>query len=88
VKHFPHEIVILPYKDIGIVRNTSESKLSFQQASYDFFLGQLTGMAAQEHAITEIVREGITKLLDRVYDVVDTEVIGAITTEIGICEGM
>lgn len=39
IPHHPNEWVIIPYKMIDEIKNLPESKLSFQQGSYDFFMG-------------------------------------------------
>jgi hypothetical protein len=60
--------------------------LSFQQASYDFFLGQFTGITGHEHVISALIRRDIARLLDRVYDQVQDEASKAIDAEFGPCE--
>jgi len=86
IRHFPDEIVIVPHNFIEVIKNTPESKLSFQQASYDFFLGKLTGITGHEHAMSALIRRDIARLLDRVYDTVEDEAKRAVAAQIGPCE--
>ncbi|KXX81153.1 Ent-kaurene oxidase [Madurella mycetomatis] len=86
IRHFPDEIVIVPHNFIEVIKNTPESKLSFQQASYDFFLGKLTGITGHEHEMSALIRRDIARLLDRVYDTVEDEAKRAVAAQIGPCE--
>nr|ULA45396.1 cytochrome P450 monooxygenase NecE [Nectria sp. HLS206] len=86
IKHFSDEIVIIPQKDIDRIKAAPESKLSFQQASYDFFMGQFTGITGHDQAMSTLIRRDIARLVDRVYDIVEDEAAQAVDTEIGPCE--
>jgi hypothetical protein len=78
--------VILPHQCIEDVRNNPESTLSFQQASYDFFLGDFTGITGHEKATATTIRRDVGRLLDSVYEIVQDKALAAILEEIGPCD--
>ncbi|KID93365.1 cytochrome P450, partial [Metarhizium majus ARSEF 297] len=86
LKHFSEEIVIIPQKDIDRIKAAPESKLSFQQASFDFFMGQFTGITGHDEAMSSLIRRDIARLVDRVYDIVEDEAVHAIEKELGPCK--
>ncbi|KID81897.1 cytochrome P450 [Metarhizium guizhouense ARSEF 977] len=86
LKHFSEEIVIIPQKDIDRIKAAPESKLSFQQASFDFFMGQFTGITGHDEAMSSLIRRDIARLVDRVYDIVEDEAVHAIEKELGACK--
>ncbi|KAK4867923.1 hypothetical protein LT330_007582 [Penicillium expansum] len=86
IKHFPGEIVIIPNQCLDVIKNSTDTKLSFQQGSYDFFLGDHTGITGHEKATASLLRGHLGRLLDKVYTVVDDEAIRAIKTQVGECE--
>ena len=88
IKHFPNEIVILPPQCLKDIRENPEPSLSFQQGSYDFFVGDFTGVTAHEKATATLVRRDVGRLLDQVYEIVQDRALTAILEEIGPCEGM
>lgn len=69
-----------------MIKNSTDTKLSFQQGSYDFFLGDHTGITGHEKATASLLRGHLGRLLDKVYTVVDDEAIRAIKTQVGECE--
>jgi hypothetical protein len=87
IPHFPEEFVIVPHKCIEEIKNAPESKLSFQQGSYEFFLGIHTGITGHEQAMAALIRRDVGRLLDRVYSVVENEALNAVMSQIGPCEG-
>ncbi|KAF7513037.1 hypothetical protein GJ744_011303 [Endocarpon pusillum] len=83
IQHFPGEIVIVPPHMIDEIKNAPESKLSFQQASYDIFVGQHTGVTNHERAVANILRVGVLRLIDAVYPAIQDEALRAILSELG-----
>ncbi|KAI3324032.1 cytochrome P450 [Xylariaceae sp. AK1471] len=86
VRHFPGEIVIIPHRCIDEIKNSTDAKLSFQQGSYDFFLGDHTGITGHEKATASLLRGHLGRLLDRVYSVVEDEAVKSMKSEIGQCD--
>ncbi|KAM7199181.1 cytochrome P450 [Rhypophila sp. PSN 637] len=86
IKHFPGEMVIIPHRCLDEIKNATDAKLSFQQGSYDFFLGDHTGITGHEKATAALLRGHLGRLLDKVYTVVDDEAARAIKTQVGECE--
>ncbi|KAK2756649.1 hypothetical protein FQN54_005094 [Arachnomyces sp. PD_36] len=86
IKHFPGEIVIIPNGCLDEIKNSTDAKLSFQQGSYDFFLGDHTGITGHEKATAALLRGHLGRLLDKVYTVVDDEAVRSIHTQIGDCK--
>ncbi|PYI01888.1 cytochrome P450, partial [Aspergillus sclerotiicarbonarius CBS 121057] len=86
IKHFPNEIVILPHQCVGDIRDNPEATLSFQQGSYDFFLGDFTGITGHEKATATLIRRDVGRLLDQVYEIVQDRALTSIFEEIGPCE--
>jgi hypothetical protein len=79
--------VILPVKCVEDFKSNPESALSFQQGSYDFFLGDYTGITSHERATATLVRRDVGRLLDQVYEIVQDAALTAIFDHIGACEG-
>lgn len=73
---------------IDQIKNLPESKLSFQQGSYDFFMGWHTGITNHERAVANILKGGVDKIIDAVYAVVQDESSRTVLQNIGPCEGM
>ncbi|PLB36094.1 cytochrome P450 [Aspergillus candidus] len=86
IKHFPDEIVILPASCVEDIKANPESKLSFQQGSYDFFVGDFTGITGHEKATATLIRRDVGRLLDQVYEIVQDAALTSILEEIGPCE--
>ena len=72
---------------IDEIRNIPESKLSFQQGSYDFFMGWHTGVTNHERAVANILKTGVNRIIDVVYGVVQDESYRTVLENIGECEG-
>ncbi|KAG4429208.1 hypothetical protein IFR05_015311 [Cadophora sp. M221] len=85
-KHFPGEVVILPHKWMNEIKSAPESKLSFQQASFDILVGVHTGITGHDLAMASLIRRDVGRLLDRVYTIVDDEAMNALKDGIGPCE--
>lgn len=86
-RHFPGEVVILPHKWMNEIKSAPESRLSFQQGSYDILVGVHTGITGHDLAMATLIRRDVGRLLDRVYTIVDDEAINALKDGIGPCEG-
>lgn len=69
------------------IKANPESKLSFQQGSYDFFVGDFTGITGHEKATATLIRRDVGRLLDQVYEIVQDAALTSILEEIGPCEG-
>ncbi|KAL9616943.1 MAG: hypothetical protein Q9160_008213 [Pyrenula sp. 1 TL-2023] len=80
------EIVIIPHRCLDEIKNSTDAKLSFQQGSYDFFLGDHTGITGHEKATAALLRGHLGRLLDKVYSVVEDEAIRAMKSQVGKCE--
>ncbi|KAF4628188.1 hypothetical protein G7Y89_g9964 [Cudoniella acicularis] len=85
IPHHPYEWVIVPYKMIDEIRNIPESKLSFQQGSYDFFMGWHTGVTNHERTVANILKTGVNRIIDVVYGVVQDESYRTVLENIGDC---
>ena len=72
---------------IDQIKNLPESKLSFQQGSYDFFMGWHTGITNHERTVANILKGGVNKIIDAVYAVVQDESLRTVLDNIGPCEG-
>ena len=72
---------------IDEIKALPEAKLSFQQGSYDFFMGWHTGITNHERAVANILKTGVNKLIDTVYAVVQDEASRTVLNQIGPCEG-
>ena len=72
---------------IDQIKNLPESKLSFQQGSYDFFMGWHTGITNHERTVANILKGGVNKIIDAVYAVVQDECLRTVLDNIGPCEG-
>lgn len=72
---------------IDEIRNIPESKLSFQQGSYDFFMGWHTGVTNHERTVATILKTGVNRIIDVVYGVVQDESYRTVLENIGTCEG-
>ena len=72
---------------IDELRNIPESKLSFQQGSYDFFMGWHTGITNHERVVANLLRTGVSKIIDLVYGVVQDEASRTVLEKIGDCPG-
>lgn len=68
------------------IRNIPESKLSFQQGSYDFFMGWHTGVTNHERTVANILKIGVNRIIDVVYGVVQNESYRTVLGNIGECE--
>lgn len=88
IPHHPREWVIIPFKMIDEIKNAPESKLSFQQGSYDFFMGWHTGITNHERAVANILKTGINRLIDVVYAIVQDESLRTVLGNLGPCEGI
>ncbi|KAH8703478.1 cytochrome P450 [Talaromyces proteolyticus] len=88
IKHFPDEIIILPSKCVDDIKTNAQSTLSFQESSYDFFIGEFTGITGHEQATATLIRRDVGRLLDQVYEIVQDAALNAILEEIGPCEGL
>lgn len=86
IKHFPGEIVIIPNQSLHEIKNSTDAKLSFQQGSYDFFLGDHTGITGHEKATAALLRGHLGRLLDKVYSVVEDEAIRSMKSQVGECK--
>ncbi|KAI0911432.1 cytochrome P450 [Ustulina deusta] len=86
IQHFPGEIVIIPHRCLDEIKNSTDAKLSFQQGSYDFFLGDHTGITGHEKATAALLRGHLGRLLDKVYSVVEDEAIRSMKTQVGDCK--
>ena len=87
IPHHPYEWIIIPYKMIDEIRNMPESKLSFQQGSYDFFMGWHTGITNHERVVANILKTGVNRLIDTVYAIVQDESYRTVLENIGDCPG-
>lgn len=72
---------------MSVIQQGSDSDMSFQQGTYDMMVGDHTGIASHELAMTKIIRRDLGKILEKAYDVIDDEVIHALASQIGPCEG-
>lgn len=72
---------------IDQIKNLPESKLSFQQGSYDFFMGWHTGITNHERVVANILKGGVNKIIDAVYAVLQDESLRTVLGNIGSCEG-
>lgn len=72
---------------IDEIRNIPESKLSFQQGSYDFFMGWHTGVTNHERVVANILKTGVNRIIDVVYGVVQDESYRTVLEKIGECPG-
>lgn len=86
LEHFPGEIIIIPNRCLDEIKNSTDARLSFQQGSYDFFLGDHTGITGHEKGIASLLRGHLGRLLDKVYTVVEDEAIRAMQTQVGECK--
>ena len=73
---------------IDLIKILPESRLSFQQGSYDFFMGWHTGITNHERAVANILKGGVNTIIDAVYAVVQDESLRTVLQNIGPCEGM
>lgn len=73
---------------IDEIKNAPESKLSFQQGSYDFFMGWHTGITNHERAVANILRISINRLIDVVYTIVQEESLRTVVGNLGPCDGI
>lgn len=88
IPHHPNEWVIIPFKMIDEIKNAPESKLSFQQDSYDFFTDWHTGITNHDRAVANILKTSINRLIDVVYAVVQDESLRTVLGNLGPCEGI
>ena len=72
---------------IDQIKSQPEAKLSFQQGSYDFFMGVHTGVTNHERAVANILRVGVHRLIDAVYPVVQDEALRTVLTQLGDSKG-
>lgn len=73
---------------IDEIRSIPESILSFQQASYDFFIGWHTGISSHERIVASILRNDVKRLVDVAYEAVQDEAARAVREKIGDCPGI
>ena len=73
---------------IDQIKNLPESRLSFQQGSYDFFMGWHTGITNHERVVANIFKGGVNRIIDAVYAAVQDESLRTVLGNIGTCEGM
>lgn len=71
---------------IDEVRNIPEPKFSFQQGSYDFFMGWHTGITNHERTVATILKTSIQRLIDVCYAIVQDEGRRTVIDQIGECE--
>jgi hypothetical protein len=72
---------------MDVIKNAPESKLSFQQGSYDILVGVHTGITGHDLNMATLIRRDVGRLLDCVYTIVDDEALAALKDAIGPCEG-
>ncbi|KAJ5598094.1 Cytochrome P450 [Penicillium hordei] len=76
---------MIPNQCLNVIKSSTDTTLSFQQGSYDLFLGDHIGITGHEKATASLLRGHLGRLLDRVYTVVDDETAQAMKTQIGEC---
>ena len=72
---------------IDQIKNLPESRLSFQQGFYDFFMGWHTGITNHERVVANLFKGGVNKIIDAVYAVVQDESLRTVPGNIGTCKG-
>lgn len=58
---------------INEIKKIPEFELSFQQGSYDFFMGWHTGITNHERIVANILETNVNRLIDVVYAIVQDE---------------